>query len=434
MNVMAGMIRVGSYIDDIDNGRSWLVTRIPFAALSFVLLLAPIAIAADRHGVSSGEELDTQVGSTETQTVDALIAALEASQSQHAALLKEFHAMQRQMLVMKREMVFVRQSLLAINEKVGLQSNKFGLSPSAPTDNDGPDLELLSEIPWPEADATEADVVTFLNEIAEATKDQKFRRKTDPQVEMLMALPRAHLGTLLQMSESNPHLRSYARFVATDLFDERDQTLVLERLATNPYLIDVVIKQRWLEDAHSILISELANSEQKQLPVAWIEAVVSFDDPATHDLLRDHVKRSDFGLAYVQHLGNLSDFSVEAFVGDLWRNRGIYTKYRDKEYEMTLTILAAEYGQLDAFVKVAKMVTGRYPSAHQRDQRLPPSVFTTSTGPRMYPWLITRAEELMHAMIDREGESREVAEWIQKFHSRLIFNPNTKMYVVKMRR
>jgi len=204
------------------------------------------------------------------------------------------------------------------------------------------DPKLLKDIVLPE-NPTKDQARDYIHKILAATEGQNSFSDFDPQIGMLVLVGEDNLDLLLETADDNPsgsatiHVNYAIKRLATD----KSKDLILKSLEKNKELADVVLEHHWQSDVKDILLAKLGTG---YLPNEWIEAVVSFNDPATYDALIRHFENGSNKAQTYNLIRELPGISLEKSVNVAWdRSKRAHAWERN-----SMAMIAMDYGRQDA--------------------------------------------------------------------------------------
>jgi len=255
------------------------------------------------------------------------------------------------------EAVKVDQFSKELSEEVRLDASSSSYSTSRKSKEEV--AAELDKISLPE-NPTKEDVRAYIRAIDQASKGSCRRGSNDRQVAMYQAIGPEHLDLLF---EEIPH-SYYLKFAVPALIEDSHKPWVIENLSTYPWLVNVVWKNGWSEDARPELIQGLKKYSE-DLPAEWIKAVASFEDPKTYDSLMDcFVNQGNRAQTY-KVIRKLDGIQLENAVARAWKR----AKY-EQEYETnTMIPIAIAYGHQDALRLGIVDILGGDSDRHRQEVR-----------------------------------------------------------------
>ena len=220
------------------------------------------------------------------------------------------------------------------------------------------DFHELTEITLP-TNPTKQHVIAYVRRIHEISQVQTVFSVDDPQVAMLTRVGPAHVDVLINMlgSEDAHLLEAIRRLVSED-----HKQLVLQFLPIQHQLVRVVTSKGWEEEARGILISQLAN-RQGYLPLEWIQAVASFEDPETYDHLKAYFAFASNHAETYEVIKDLPGIELEEAVAAAWKRAQHEGRWEAKR----MAAIAIDFGHVDALGYLIRLLaSGQAGRAGQR--------------------------------------------------------------------
>lgn len=271
----------------------------------------------------------------------------------------------------------------------------------------GPRLAALRQIVLPEQ-ASREQVAEYIDRIAAATRGQDEFSDDDPQVDMLAAAGKRDFESLLDALGRHDDLDWYVTLAITQIAREAHKPLVLQRLARQPDLIEVVVERQWVADARETLVRELARNPRR-LPQDWIEAVVELRDPATYDALTQYLVHAPGRLRTYQQIRDLPGIDLRDAVARAWAQG----KNEHHFERLQAATIAVDYGHEDALSLLIDQL--------KDDQQGHPFHVFGPVGD-------VRSTVLLH--IDFHGTNAEIREWYKENRGKLRFDDAKKRFFV----
>lgn len=216
---------------------------------------------------------------------------------------------------------------------------------------EGVDYVKLNEIKFPENITTES-IEKYVFSILEASKTQGSWSPKDPQVDLLSKIGEEYIEILFKYAvHSETWLRFYSLNAINVMATEKSRKYFPMYLKKSPRLIITINKNGWQNDVRMILLEGIKNN-WKNLPYEWIEAIASFKDPSTYDDLATYYIESEYKYSIYERLKNLPDFPLKESTIKAWEN----AKYSDSWQSRMLSIIAVQYGQLDALEYIVNLL------------------------------------------------------------------------------
>lgn len=278
-----------------------------------------------------------------------------------------------------------------------------------PADGNTSPFRLNSEFSQSELDGfvlpdnpAETDVKKFLSTFQFPLAGGNFS-SDDPAVEQIRSLSKTHMDVLLDYYGDVP----YVAWGLKDRITEDHREAVLNRLAAQPNLAEVVLQMGWQEEAKDTIVA-LLQSPPLNLPTSATLVGATYKDPDLYDELLYQLRSShNRARIYdaIKDLPDLSEIKLDEAVKAAWAN----AQSLESEF-MTLQFapIAAKHGIRGA---LEESITQGLNSEH------------------FYLQKITR--DGLKDILTFQGSDRDLIEWYEANSDRLIFNPRTQTWVVK---
>jgi len=198
----------------------------------------------------------------------------------------------------------------------------------------------LEKISLPE-NPTKDQVKSYIQAILSIADSQDSSGPSDPQIDMLGKIGEDNLEILLvEGNNRSDGIRYYyISEAAKRLARPRHKELILKWLDTYPALATIVQREGWQNDARDTLIKKL-NESPRNLPIEWVQAVASFNDPATYDYITKYFATTWNKDACYKIINKLPGFNLTNAVQNAWQNSkygDVYQLY-ERRFEMTLLL------------------------------------------------------------------------------------------------
>ncbi|MEO8205371.1 MAG: hypothetical protein ABI615_04265 [Chthoniobacterales bacterium] len=264
------------------------------------------------------------------------------------------------------------------------------------------DPQVLEKIILP-PNPTKEQVEEYVRSILIASQRYQSYNSKDPQIAMLLKVGPEHLDSLIELKNTHGGAGYYIEQAVPQLVRDEDKDLIVGALADKPWLASIIVKKGWEKDAREILLEGL-NRKQADLPTPWIQALVALQDPTTYDALKTYYLRQPGRMDVFEALRKLPDIDLTDTVNTAWEK-----KKSGRDYEVrALMATAAEYGHADALDAAAKMLKSGSEHYARRLGRDVLVKFTAATG-----------------------DDAAVLAWYDANKDRLVFDPETKKFIVK---
>jgi len=269
-----------------------------------------------------------------------------------------------------------------------------------------PDLEALGKISLPQNAAREQ-VKEYINAVTIASRKQSSYSDKDPQTGMLEKVGPENLDLLI--AAANRFRSDGAHFYMSNaikrLVRPEDEALILQSLADEHDLAEIVVKFGWQPDARDTLISGLAR-EKHYLPADWIKAVASLQDPSSYPALRSYLVNGNNKRQTFDSIRQLPGFDAPGAVDEMWQK----ARHGSRHEAMNEGIceIAAEYGHLDALDMAAGILET------EKNQ-----------------WELKQARRVITKFTEAAGDDPALVAWCQGRRDKLVFDPQSGKFVLK---
>jgi len=290
--------------------------------------------------------------------------------------------------------------------------------------------QILSKLSLP-VNATRGQVYNYIHKINAMSATQEFFYPDDPQVDMMAALGTNYINQLIWSIPNNHHYNFWAvkkkagageiqdfmndpsRFnryniwAISRIIQPEHKPAILRMLYLHPLLVELVVQQGWEKDARKNLLEDLKS--KSDLPPRWIQAVASFKDPDTYDLLTRYFIEGNSKKTTYDSIKHLPGFDLDLAVSRAWHRAMQFGGYSINYDFLCLSIIALEHGHVDALAAAAESLV----------------------DPETKPWLKTRIRKAVCKHTGQAGTDRELWDWYLTNKDRLQFDAETKLFVVE---
>lgn len=332
-------------------------------------------------------------------------AAPPAPQTQPAApATSREEALAKQVEVLQTKVKGLEQKVAGLQEQLeesrGDAANAGG--PGGPEHASGPNRAALAKITLPDK-PTREQVTAYVNQILQASNEQRMFSTTDPQVAMLAKVGSEHLDVLLQVEPGSCDL--YVNGAVERIATEAQKADVIAALPHHKQLVSVVIKRGWQRDAKATLIAGMKSGE-RYLPTEWVQAVADLQDPDTFPALRRYLISGANGWWTYNAVAGLPGIDLDEWVDKAWAARR--TEHGPFSEGDTFATAAAAHGHVDALGRLfAKLSTAGTLDKWQHDE--------------------VRGQVL--GLVDATGTDAELVQWYRQNRDRLSWSPKLRKYV-----
>jgi len=139
------------------------------------------------------------------------------------------------------------------------------------------------------------------------------------------------------------------------------------------------------------------------LPISWIKAVASLQDPATYPALTAYFVRCNSRKTMFAILRKLPGIELSAAVDEAWKKAK-----HDQRQATYMCGIAAEYGHVEALETAANILR----SATDRDYR-------------------NEAREVLKKSTPATGDAPALLAWYDANRDKLVFDAETRKFIVK---
>lgn len=307
--------------------------------------------------------------------------------------------------VVYKELQEVRRAIHELRarvERMERQLEVIEASQPFPGHERGPDRVALARIKLPE-NPTKQQVREYVSEILRLSRGQNVFSTRDPQARLLTRVGRKNVDVLLEYAgAANGGL--YVSEVINRLATEDHKASIIDALAYERGLVEVVWRKRWEHDARKILIDEL-RTRPDFLPTEWIEAVASFQDPETYDDLKAYLVNGGNRHLTYEAIKDLPGIQLEEVVAKAWER----AKREGGWAAMTMGKAAIGFGHIDA-LQCAVNELG---------------------APPWRPDRMHDAREVVLRHIEFRGTNAEIRRWFHTNKDKLVFDQDTKKFRVR---
>jgi hypothetical protein len=332
-------------------------------------------------------------------------AAPPAPQTQPGALAtSREEALAKQVEVLQAKVKGLEQKVAELQEKLEESRrdapNAGGLD--LPEHASGPNRVALAKITLPDK-PTREQVTAYVNQVLQASNEQRMLSTTDPQVAMLAKVGSEHLDVLLQVEPGSGDL--YVNGAVERIATDAQKADVIAALPHHKQLVSVVIHRGWQRDAKATLIAGLKSGE-RYLPTEWVQAVADLQDPETFPALRRYLISGANAWWTYNAVAGLPGIDLDEWVDKAWAARRTeHGPYSDGE---TFAAAAAAHGHADALGRLfAKL----------------------STTVNQDKWQHDEARRNVLALVDATGTDAELVQWYRQNRDRLSWDHNLRKYV-----
>jgi ABC-type transport system involved in multi-copper enzyme maturation permease subunit len=283
----------------------------------------------------------------------------------------------------------------------GFRLDGHNPSPSRYREEVRPDAEALRKITLPEH-ATKEQVKEYIEAVMVASRKQNFFSDRDPQVGMLEKVGPENLDVLIGCSTrlGSCSQKTYISSAIQRLVRPEDKALILQALADDRDLVQLVINFGWQADARDILISGL-NQDKQDLPEDWIKAVALLHDPSTYPALKAYFVNRGDKQDTLNAIKGLPGIDLPDAVGEMWKK----ARYGSSYDVMNAYEIAAEYGHVDA-LETATGILKKEKNQYQ----------------------LKRARAVITKLTPASGDDATLIAWFQANRDKLAFDPQSKKF------
>lgn len=267
----------------------------------------------------------------------------------------------------------------------------------------------LEKIILPE-NPTRDQVKSYIQAILNIADSQNSYDPRDPPTAMLAKIGGDNLEMLL--AEGNAHnetVRScYISGAAKLLARPRHKEIILKWLDKYPELVPIVQREGWQNDARATLIKKLKECP-RDLPIEWVQAVASFNDPATYEDLTQYFAVTWHKNSCYEIIKKLPGLNLTNAVQTAWQN----AKYGDIHELCDMIPIAMENGSLDALEMAVKVNAGKV------------------SGRDSSSYYIEQCRKTIEKFTDARGSPADIEKWFNANKDKLSFDSQIKKFVVK---
>lgn len=267
----------------------------------------------------------------------------------------------------------------------------------------------IEKITLPE-NPTKDQIRAYIRKILSVSDSQDSLDLDDLQISMLAKIGEDNLELLLIEGHThNEAVRScYIPEAVKRLARPEHKELILKWLDKYPWLITIVQREGWQNDARAILIKKLKECPDR-LPNDWLQAVASFHDPSAYDdMTKFFIKTYDKGSVY-QVLKKLPGFNLTNAVQQAWQD----SKYGYVSQLCAMIPIAMENGDGDALEMGVRIVAGKISGVD--------SCYLDTYGCR----------KAIEKFTDAKGSPADIEKWFNENKGKLMFDSQTKKFVVR---
>jgi len=268
------------------------------------------------------------------------------------------------------------------------------------------------EIALPQ-NASREQVKEYINAVLITGQRRKKFKADDPQVGMLVKVGAQNLDTLLEVRRTlgsrhsldwsaGDALVGYLDAAIKQLARPEDKEWILQALPSDHNLAEVVLEKGFLSEARETLMAELSHKDEG-LPPSWIEAVAALQDPATYPELKAYFVRGGNPQSTFAIIRKLPGIELADAVDEAWKK----AKYNEW-WASSMCGIAAEYGHADALETAAHILR----TANRDDY-------------------LSDAREALKKFTPASGDDQALLAWYNTNRDKLVFDPQSKKYLVK---
>jgi hypothetical protein len=262
------------------------------------------------------------------------------------------------------------------------------------------------------ANAGKEQVKDYIYEVLVTVQRRRTFRADDPQVGMLTKVGAQNLDVLIEVRSSlgsGHSLEWYAGDALGDYLDAAikqlvrfaDKEVIVRELPFDDKLVEIIVERGFQADARETLMAGL--SHRRNLPIPWIKAVASLQDPATYPDLKAYFIRSESRKTIYAIIRKLPGIDLADAVDKAW------IKAKNNERQTTYMCgIAAEYGRADALEAAA-------------------NILRNSTDEDY----LSEAREVLEKFTSASGGNSALLAWYDSNRDKLVFDPESKKFVVK---
>ncbi|MEI6560484.1 MAG: hypothetical protein WCO68_00185 [Verrucomicrobiota bacterium] len=293
------------------------------------------------------------------------------------------------------------------DEKFVMNGNAWNKSHKARSSDasEGPDKAALAKIQLPE-NATKQQVKEYVFAVMVASKKQNSRSDRDPQVDMLAKVGAENMDVLIDAANKQKYGASFYVWEAVKkLARPEDKEIILAALPAEHSLVSLVLKYGWAADAKEILLSALAD-EKSSLPLGWIKAVATLQDPSTYsDLTKYFVRRDGNRRDVFNAIKDLPGIDLTDAVAESWKR----AKFHSESDILEMSPIAAEYGNIEALDAAVKLLKSDSKNNYERK----------------------RASEILRKFTPATGNDPALLAWHDANRANLAFDAASKKFIPK---
>ncbi len=259
---------------------------------------------------------------------------------------------------------------------------------------------VLSDIKL--ADPSDRDEVkSYVLKIYEASGGQREKNPGDLQIDMLAKVGNIHLDILIKTSDYNEY---YASRAIERIALPTDKELILANLETHGFLVGLVLKFGWHQEAREMLVNGLRTKDD--LDPEWVKAVAGFNDPSLYPMLADYFVRGSDKDEIYSAIKDLPGIQLDDTIALAWEAA---KKGGSHDYGSMIPV-ALDHGILDALDFYATTIpAGKELCSHYQDK--------------------VHAAVCVHT--GQTGSDKELRAWYAQHKGLLRFDREQKMFVVQ---
>lgn len=261
--------------------------------------------------------------------------------------------------------------------------------------------ESLDKLELPEQ-PSKAQVRQYIEKVLSGSESLTRFSSNDPRVRKLRRVGSGNVDLLIDFLDSDHESHFFLISAIKALANDSNKKSILDGLAINPELVEVVVQRGWEQDAKQTLVKELEDAGE-YLPTEWIVAVARLRDPATYPLLRNYFVRGSNKHSTYEAIKYLPIEDLAGAVKDAWQ--------ASREFDTTesyMALIAAQYGHLDALEFLAQ----QWADLPENDE-----------------WFANQVRRVFAKITDFTGTGTDAPAWFKTHRDRLKFDPATKKFV-----
>jgi len=181
----------------------------------------------------------------------------------------------------------------------------------------------------------------------------------DVEITILSGLVRSDLQFALEVLEANPDFGHLEMALVRSL-DSEDKQVVLEAYRDNIFLSQLVYEKQWHFDAKDTALGHFFDLERNDIPPnGLLEAVASYQEPQTYDLLRRYYTEGWQQMSLDSIMRRNPDIDYTQWVADMWQFTAS-SPFIDPMRVIDLSYLAASQGIPDSLVQSAMLLVNQF--------------------------------------------------------------------------